>query len=428
MVLIKGRFFIVLTIGLLALVQPKLLGQSTYSTYSIVGVGDYIDPAVPAAMGMAGLGISNGSYWYINNTNPALLYFNRFAMFSLGVLAETKTVNQAGYEPYRAGSGNLYHLSLAFPIKREKWSFSLALQPYTAVNYSFFYDGTTTNNPDQTIILNEGDGGITALNFSAGGLVFKNLSVGFKASYLFSSYDKEYSSIVSADLPSYIATYLLRQSVSGFAIGTGIAYQQKLGEYNLGLGVIYDLQTDIDGKISASLEQRNLSNSIIYTDTLRDNADNVLSLPSTLGVGISFGKPNNWMVGFDYKIQDWTSLKVNDDPSARPDAFAIGKKYILGAEFTADPLDVRSYLKRITFRVGGSYEELPYVISNTKIQEFGINFGWTLPVARFSSLDFGLRMGQRGTTDNNLVREDFFKVYFGATFNDNRWFIRPKFN
>ena len=91
-------------------------------------------------------------------------------------------------------------------------------------------------------------------------------------------------------------------------------------------------------------------------------------------------------------------------------------------------MDVRSYLKRITFRAGVSFEEKPYVLQDTQINEFGINFGWSLPVSRFSNLDFGLMVGNRGTTNNNLVREDFFKVYFGATFNDNRWFIRPKFN
>lgn len=74
--------------------QVRLMGQSTYSTYSILGVGDYVDPAVPASMGMGGLGISNGSYWYLNNSNPALLYYNSFALFSAGLLAESKTISR----------------------------------------------------------------------------------------------------------------------------------------------------------------------------------------------------------------------------------------------------------------------------------------------------------------------------------------------
>ena len=423
----RGRIFF--TLILLVFLQQQVQAQSAYSTYSILGVGDFIDPAVPAAMGMAGLGLSNGSPFYLNNVNPALLYYNSLATFSAGLLAESKTVNQTGFEPYQAGSGNLNHLALAYPLVRNKWSFSLGLQPYTSVNYSFYYNAQA-DNPDyaaQSIILNEGSGGITSLNFAVGGKIFKGLSVGLKASYLFSSYEKEYSSITDATPPSFIAVYYQRQAVQDFVFGGGLAYQQKIGEFQLGLGAIYDIQSDVNSTEFVTVEQRTLQSGVIFSDTLRNNSSTKLSLPSTLGLGISFGKPQYWLVGFDYKTQDWSRLNL-DDPSASSDSFTTGSKFVLGAEFIADPMDVRSYLKRITWRIGGSYEEKPYILGNTQIKEIGINFGWTLPVSRFSSLDFGLMIGNRGTTSNNLVKEDFFKVYFGATFNDNRWFIRPKFN
>jgi hypothetical protein len=406
----------------------KVMGQSTYSTYSIIGIGDYIDSAVPAAMGMGGLGISNGSHWYLNNSNPALLYYNGVALFSAGILAETKNISQNGFEKYSAGSGNLNHLAMAFPIRSGKWSMSLGLQPYSSVNYAFIYEGlsSASNSAANAAILNEGSGGITALNFSAGGVLYKGLSFGVKGSYLFSSYEKKYSSITSTDLPSYIALYLQRQSVNDFTLGLGLAYKHMLGEYQLGLGVIYDLKADVKGNQFVRVEQRMLNNTVIFTDTLENNTRNMLSLPATFGAGISFGKPNKWLVGFDYKGQDWSTLEV--PLTASPDKFTQGRKYVLGGEYVADALDIKNYLKRVTFRLGFTYEEKPYWLADTQIKEFGINFGWTLPVSRFSSLDFGMMVGSRGTTSNNLVREDFFKVYFGATFNDNRWFLRPKFN
>lgn len=416
--------------GLLIVIfsQGYLHAQSTYSTYSILGVGDYVDPAVPAAMGMGGLGISNASIWYLNNTNPALLYYNRVALFSAGILAETKNITQQGFEPATAGSGNLTHLAMAFPLQRNKWSFSIGIQPYSSVNYAFVHDGFTSgsNSLDNTAILNEGSGGITAFNLAAGGLIFKDLSVGIKASYLFSGYEKKFSSVTDAASPSYIALYLQRQSVNDFTLGFGLAYKRKIGDYQLGLGLIYDLKTAAKGKEFIRIEQRTLSNVVIFSDTLANNINNVLNLPANLGVGISFGKPNKWMIGFDFKTQDWSNLEV--PASASPQKFTQSRKYVLGGEYIPNALDVKSYLKRVTFRAGITYEEKPYWLADTQIKEFGINFGWTLPVSRFSGLDFGFMIGNRGTTDNNLVREDFFKVYFGATFNDNRWFIKPKFN
>ena len=414
-------------IGLIVLLgPPKLTAQSTYSTYSIIGIGDYIDPAVPAAMGMAGLGISNGSYWYLNNTNPALLYYNQMALFTAGILAETKTINQQGFEPYRAGSGNLSNLAMAFPLVRNKWTFSLTLQPFTSVNYAFKYLGLPEDLPIQTTVFNKGEGGFTSLNLSVGGKIFKGLSGGIRVSYLFSSFQKTFSTVPDAPNPSYIAQYLQRQSVNDFVFEGGLAYQQKIGEYQLGLGLVYDLPADLKGKEFLRVEQRTQANVVIYADTLLNDIPNTISYPATLGWGISFGKPLKWLIGFDFKTQDWSQLQV--PPEASPERFTQSRKYVLGGELTPDPMDVRSYLKRVTFRAGASYEEKPYWLSGKQIREIGINFGWTLPVSRFSSLDFGFMVGHRGTTEQSLVREDFFKVYFGATFNDNRWFLRPKFN
>ena len=425
MIRIKRLVFRVLLFVLLS--STGTIAQSTYSTYSILGIGDIVDPAVPAAMGMGGLGISNGSYWYLNNTNPALIYFNRIALFSAGVLAETKNISQRGFEPYSAGSGNLSHIAMAFPLKKNRWSFSMGLQPYSTVNYAFFYNSTPTNSPDNTLILNEGRGGFTSINLTVGGLVYKGLSLGIKFNYLFSGFEKTYTSTAIAANPSYKAVYLRRQSVSDLIIGGGLSYQLDLGDYHLGVGLIYDLNADVNGKEFIRVEQRTTAtNRLIFADTLNDNQPNSINIPANLGIGVSFGKPRKWMIGLDYKTQDWSNLDVPS--SASPDRFGRGNKFVLGGEYVVDALDVKKYINRITFRAGITYEEKPYWLANTQIKEFGINFGWTLPVSQFSSLDFGFVIGNRGTTDNNLVREDFFKVYFGATFNDNRWFIRPKFN
>jgi len=421
----KSLVFRVLLVVLLS--TTGILAQSTYSTYSILGIGDFVDPAVPAAMGMGGLGISNGSNWYLNNTNPALLYFNRIALFSAGVLAETKNISQRGFEPSSAGSGNLSHIAMAFPLKKDRLSFSMGLQPYSTVNYAFFYNGTATNSPDNSVILNEGRGGLTSINLTVGGLVYKGISIGIKANYLFSGFEKTFTSVVNAVHPAYKAIYLRRQSVSDLIIGGGVSYQRDIGDHHLGVGLIYDLNTDVRGKEFIRIEQRTTAtNKLIFADTLKDNQANTINLPANLGIGLSFGKPRKWMVGIDYKTQDWSNLDVPS--SASPDRFGRGNKFVLGGEYIIDAQDIKKYINRITFRAAVTYEEKPYWFADTQIKEFGINFGWTLPVSRFSSLDFGFAIGNRGTTDNNLVREDFFKVYFGATFNDNRWFIRPKFN
>jgi hypothetical protein len=50
-----------------------------------------------------------------------------------------------------------------------------------------------------------------------------------------------------------------------------------------------------------------------------------------------------------------------------------------------------------------------------------------LPVSRISSLDLAFKAGKRGDLNKNSIEENYFKVYFGVTFND-QWFIRRRFD
>ena len=59
------------------------------------------------------------------------------------------------------------------------------------------------------------------------------------------------------------------------------------------------------------------------------------------------------------------------------------------------------------------------------IDQFGMSFGVGLPVGtQFSRLNLGFEFGQKGTTDNGLVRERFFNFRLGLTLG-NKWF-KPK--
>ena len=60
------------------------------------------------------------------------------------------------------------------------------------------------------------------------------------------------------------------------------------------------------------------------------------------------------------------------------------------------------------------------------MQDLGINFGLSLPM-HGSSVDIGLKAGKRGDVKLNTIAENYIKLYFGVTFND-QWFIKRKFD
>ena len=85
-------------------------------------------------------------------------------------------------------------------------------------------------------------------------------------------------------------------------------------------------------------------------------------------------------------------------------------------------------MNRIVYRLGIRFEEIGLVINNESIDEFGISFGLGIPIGRlFSNANICFEWGQRGTTNQNLVEENFFNLNISLSLND-RWFEKRKFN
>jgi hypothetical protein len=57
----------------------------------------------------------------------------------------------------------------------------------------------------------------------------------------------------------------------------------------------------------------------------------------------------------------------------------------------------------------------------------GGTFGFSFPVGRASTVDLGIRIGKRGALPQSSIEENYFRVYFGITFND-QWFNKRKFD
>ncbi len=420
----------VVFVGLLVVMlgTKEVMAQVTHSPYSAIGIGDIQDNVTAAKFGMGGLGVSNGSYYNLNLVNPALLHYNRVALFSAAVLGETKTINQDGFESYAAGSGQLNHMALAFPLLSGKLSTSLVLNPYSAVNYNLSYLAPIQGHPtDSTQYTAKGDGGIDQLSLSLGGELFKGFSLGARASYMFSSIRKESKSVVPlTPINNYLSTLNERLSFSDFTFGLGLAYKFTINKKSsINVGATYDFSKDLKSKLFIRLDQEQFGGGTVFGDTLANDEPVLVHLPEKWAVGLSYNIANKLVVGVDYSSQDWSQTK---DVTSGTNIYTKRENYVFGVEITPDITSINNYFNRITYRAGAIYTNTPYIINGIQIRDFGINFGLSLPVVRFSSLDFGVQLGTRGTLTENLVQENYIKVYFGVSFNDNRWFIKPKFN
>jgi len=405
-------------------------GQAAQSPYSYLGIGETYGTSLVHNQGMGGVGISNPQYFYLNNLNPALLVFNRFTVFEAGFIGERRTASGNGISETN-GNGNLNYLVTAFPIKLGRWTTSIGLMPYSTVKYKLNYideiEGTTSN----TVSVEEsGEGGLNQAFWSNGVAINKYFSVGLKASYLWGSIVRKYSNALtnSTEPVLYYPSVYMRNFIKDFDFSGGISFHKDSlagkKNYKINIGLVYDFKADLNSEYTARLERRNAT-SIIDSTTVINNQSGSISIPSSLSAGISFAKGDYWVIGSDFTYFDYRKFK---DFSGETQPWGTqGWKFAFGGEFTPDPTQLSGYLKRMTYRTGVSYDKYPYLINGNIVKDFGINFGFSMPVNRISSLDFAFKVGKRGDSKTNSIEENYFKIYFGMTFND-QWFIKRRFD
>ncbi len=425
-----------LLVCLVSVASTGAFGQAASSPINTFGIGEHYGNALIHNQGMAGVGIAAPQYWYSNNLNPALLVYNSTTIFSTGILYESRfikgdTVNE------KSTGGNLNYLTMVFPIRPKdvtkplRWTTSIGIQPFTKVKYKLIYNepvvGATVGTAE---VSQKGSGGLTQFFWSNGYRIKKGFSVGLRASYIFGSFTNQYSNtLLGVPQPAYYTVSVSeKNSVSDFNFEAGFAYVKDSvlnGKYRFTVGGTYGFNSNLNTRRKIIFSRLDATNpdKVLDSVTLRQNKGEI-SIPQDIGIGVSLAKGQYWLIGMDFKHQDWTTFRSVDAEDA--EGLTKSWKASIGGEFTPDPYSVDNFVKRMTYRAGASFEKTPYLINNNPVNDFGINFGLSVPTGR-SSLDLAFRVGKRGNKSENVLEENYFKVYFGLTLND-QWFVKRKFD
>jgi hypothetical protein len=423
--------------------SAKVSGQAARSPFTTFGLGEPYGNTLIHNQGMGGIGVSMPQFWYINNSNPALLVYNMNTVFQAGIIGERRTIKSDTLSQKNA-NGNLNYLVTAFNLSRKpgRWSTSLGLMPYTTVNYEMSYTEQALDDNgievDTATVIESGSGGLTQFYWSHGVRINRRFTAGLKAAYLFGPVETVYSSIVIDPDQVYPFAVNIKEKTrtKGFQFTFGGHYlKDSLGRKNdrfISAGATYTFGTDLRTSRRAETFRSKSNGDVLDGDTLFVTRGTV-SIPSALTFGITAGKKNEWSVGTEFSFQDWSSFSnsINKNDEGLGKSWKIG----IGGEITPDAISVSNYLKRVTYRAGISFERMPFLINSSpegdtpslnSVNDISISGGFSLPV-RGSSLDFALKYGKRGDRDETVVDETYFKIYFGLTFNDT-WFIKRKFD
>lgn len=265
----------------------------------------------------------------------------------------------------------------------------------------------------------------------AGKLSQKTLAVGARIGYIFGTVTDEtridLTEILYLDeedtvgVPKDFRTsrYYRTSRYSDILLEGGLNFSKKFGKQMwFNLGMVYELGANVNTLRNERLETVDDNNTVLAASGIIEDERGTTQFPQKLGIGLSLTKGVKWTFGVDYFSRDWTKFENEFEADQQ---LAKSTRLIVGGEFTPDFFSVTSYAKRVTYQFGFNYEETPVKINNVHIDDFGINFGVSLPVGNASILNFGLKYGQLGTTADGLIKEDYFKLNLGMTFNDRSY-------
>ncbi|MFT4031581.1 MAG: hypothetical protein QM669_04120 [Siphonobacter sp.] len=397
------------------------LGNSPYSTF---GIGEMLSGTTAAQQMMGGSGVSYTNGLFINNLNPALLARNRVTTLEVGGMLQVKQMQDI-LNKQKVTGGNLSYLSMAFPLN-SRWTASFNYAPYSFLDYKITTYSEIAGSSYYALMTNNGTGASNKISLSTGYRLYKNLYVGVTGSYLFGTTTREQSSQTVGMNDGYDYQIVISDidRMSNPVFKAGASYRFKLAEKRyLNVGGTYDLPARINGKRVQSYAEfigdTPVTNS---SDTLSYNKRVHMNLPGGFRAGLSFENPYRLAISADVAYQQWSKFRDFDRDSQ---GFRDTYQFNLGLEYTPNVMSSSNYFSRIPYRFGINYTQLPYNLTNRRINEASITFGVGLPLNKvgLSDANLGFTVGQRGRIESSVFKEQFFRVTLGFTISD-QWFYR----
>ena len=426
---------------LIVLTSFSFAQQGASSPYSFYGIGSLKFKGTVENQSMGGISVYSDSI-HINLRNPAayagqnLKSFNNEARpikYTVGG-SQSQITLKGDSSTEKSSISSLDYLAIAVPLG--KFGAGFGLIPYTSVGYKL-----QSFNSDEILQYKyRGEGGLNKVFLGLGYQLSQNFRVGIDASYNFGNiintniafgYNDE------GELLQYQTREINRSDLGGLSYNFGIIYNKLLKpDFEFTASATYSPSSNLTSK-----NKRNFSSIVTDLNTNQEAALNSidvdlnavgldateLKLPSKSSIGFGFGAPRKWFAGIDYtflKASQFTNRLIVVDNSIYDDASTIS----VGGFYIPEFDSFSKYWKRIVYRAGIRFENTGLKINDQLIKEFGISFGVGLPVGRiFSNANIGLELGKRGTTNANLVEENFVNFQLSLSLND-RWFEKLRFN
>jgi len=392
----------------------------TSSPYSRFGLGDLQGNAFPVYNALGGGVTALSSSNSVNPSNPASytsFRANSF-LFSTGGMHKT-TQLQNSTDKQVTNNSAFSHLTIAFPIS-SKLGASFGMLPFSDIGYTLNARDTVVNAD----MIYTGDGGLSKVYFGGAYEPFKGFSLGVNASYLFGGLNRR-KKLDYDDESFFDSRSNSSINLKGYYYELGLLYKKELAnEKELSFGLTANNNSSLRAKRSNIVETISGPYEIV-----KDTASNVVewgevTLPNYISTGLMYRDGEKWLLIADYSMQNWADYTLLGESDDLSNSMRLSG----GLQYTPEFNSVTKYYKRMQYRLGAAYSNTPLTLNDTQLKEMSVSFGFGIPVKKSrTKYDVSFTLGQRGTTDNSLIKEQFVKFGLSVSY-DGIWFVKRKYD
>lgn len=413
----------------LAFLPFLVIGQSSNTPYSRYGIGELHGNTNMLNMAMGGTSLGIRNPLFVNPYNPASYtsFDSTSFIFDAALYGKIMTLktNSASEKINDAG---LSYITMGFPITRW-WKTSFGLLPFSSTGYQIGID-SVVENFGKVQYGYSGSGGLNRAYFGNGFQPFKHLSVGFNLSYIFGTISKT-RTLSFPDSTNHFSSMLDNSiQVRSLIMDFGVQYHNTLKNgLDLTTGLTFSPGQTLTGKtdfLAVTYYHNYSSNLDVMKDTsyYETGKKGKISYPMKAGAGFSLGRTNRWNAGADVEFQNWSDFRYFGASDSLKNSLRIS----VGGQYRPSPLDVGSYWKRVNYRLGFKFQQSYLELRNTRLNEFGIGFGLGLPMKKSrSTINLAFEVGTFGSTDNKLIKENYFRFSIGSSMFE-KWFLKRKYD
>lgn len=398
------------------------LSRSPYNRYGYGKMGS-TSTAISRSMGDVGIAVRNNTYTNLSNPASLTAIDTLTMIFSMGLDGQYGTLQEGDTRETVTDAGFSY-MTMHFPLWKD-FAMSLSLTPYSTIGYYYgaqqkmeLESSTIKHDTLTTASTYNGAGGINNFMMGLGWRFLRSkmyeASFGVNFGYLFGTIEHDAMLSTSSQATGTVVEHSL--DARGLLLRMGLQYTHRLNATrSITVGATFQPQTNL----SVDTHMLKYSNDTIQVNG-RYRGD--VKVPASFGIGLTYEMSRKLTLSAEFESTQWSKVSSFDpELTLRDDLLDDVNRFSIGMEYQPRTYS-RNYLQTCRYRLGFSTKNDYLRVHDASLREYAVTAGFSLPVNKRSSLDFGFGYTRLQPSLSTMVKENYFTFTLGLTFNEMMFF------